>query len=390
MSFARAVGLAAVAGVALGAPRMSAAQTTYPNVRLQGRLQEQFYYFDNGDYAATTGPKSNFFTRRARLEARGQINEYVTVYIQPSFEGGRTPPSSSCRSTLDTVTSTVTTTCTNGTTGIRLRDAWIDVRLTKPEAKTAFTIRVGQEKRPFSRYELTSSNNLPSIERGGGRGLLAVQSNDLFGGAQLLAHDVGAHVQLDHKLAATRMLTLVAGAYNGRGESLNDNNNAKSFGFRATADVSGRLSVGGSYFSHDNIVGADSALKNYGYGIDAQWGKVGEEGLFFLGEWLQGKGIPASLAVDKPSIRGIQGIAAYNIRMKSPTSWLYAIEPSLRVDLADPNTEVDNDGATLITAVLGFYVSSRAQFRAGVEHQSFQAAGAGSISGIRTALTVSF
>ncbi len=284
----------------------------------------------------------------------------------------------------------MTTICTNGTTGIRLRDAWVDVRLTRPEARTAFTVRVGQEKRPFSRYELTSSNNLPSIERGGGRGLLAVQSNDLFGSAQLLAHDVGAHLQLDHKLGGSRVLSVIAGAYNGRGESLNDNNDAKSFGFRATADVSGKLSVGGSYFSHDNIVGTDSALRNYGYGLDAQWGKPGDEGLFVLGEWLQGKGIPASLAVDKPSIRGIQGLAAYHIRLKSPTSWLYAIEPSLRVDVADPNTDTADDGATLISAVLGFYVSSKAQFRVGVEHQRFQATGASSISGVRTALTVNF
>src|SRR2546428_11465552 len=67
----------------------AAAQTTYPNVKMTGRLQEQFYYFDNTDYAATVGSKSNFFTRRARIEARGNISENVVVYIQPSFEGGR-------------------------------------------------------------------------------------------------------------------------------------------------------------------------------------------------------------------------------------------------------------------------------------------------------------
>ena len=67
----------------------AAAQTTYPNVKLSGRLHEQFYYFDNEDQAATVGPKDNFFTRRARIEARGQISENVTVFIQPSFEGGR-------------------------------------------------------------------------------------------------------------------------------------------------------------------------------------------------------------------------------------------------------------------------------------------------------------
>ncbi|HEU4953469.1 MAG TPA: hypothetical protein VFT28_02805, partial [Gemmatimonadales bacterium] len=39
----------------------TAAQTTYPNVKLNGRLQEQFYYFDNSDYAPALGTTSNFF-----------------------------------------------------------------------------------------------------------------------------------------------------------------------------------------------------------------------------------------------------------------------------------------------------------------------------------------
>ncbi|HEX7337204.1 MAG TPA: hypothetical protein VF252_08355, partial [Gemmatimonadales bacterium] len=51
----------------------AAAQASYPNVKLTGRLQEQIYYFDNDDFASTTGPNSNVFTRRARIEARGEI-----------------------------------------------------------------------------------------------------------------------------------------------------------------------------------------------------------------------------------------------------------------------------------------------------------------------------
>ena len=69
---------------------------------------------------------------------------------------------------------TPTITCrTTGRSGLRLRDAWIDVRFAKEGTKGAFFLRAGQEKRPYSRYELTSSTNLPSIERGGGQGLLA-------------------------------------------------------------------------------------------------------------------------------------------------------------------------------------------------------------------------
>jgi hypothetical protein len=363
----------------------AAAQTVYPNVKLTGRLQEQFYYFDNEPYAATVGPKDNFFTRRARIEARGQISENVTVYIQPSFEGGR-----NLTNLVTTCSGTPLVCRTTGRSGLRLRDAWIDVRFSPAEAKGALYLRAGQEKRPYSRYELTSSNNLPSIERGAGQGLLPRASNDLFTANGFISHDVGASVRYEYKLDDLRLVTVKLGAYNGQGESLNDVNNKKSFGARATAGVTPKLEVGGSWFAHDGIatVGSvvDSAFTNYAWGVDAQWGKVGDQGLFVLGEYLDGNDATAA----KNKIRGIQGLAAYNYRFKSPTSWLYAIEPAFRIDLADPNTSLTNDRVTTITAVLGIYMSSKAQLRVAYERESFQGDVTPSISGIRSALTVNF
>ncbi len=363
----------------------ASAQTTYPNVKLSGRLHEQYYYFSNEDYAAIAGPQSNFFTRRARIEARGQISENVTVFIQPSFEGGRN---------LSGVTTTCTGTplvCrTTGRSGLRLRDAWIDVRFSPEASKGGLYLRAGQEKRPYSRYELTSSTNLPSIERGGGQGLLPRQSNDLFLANGFLAHDVGASLRYEYKLDELRLVTLKFGAYNGQGESLNDVNNTKSFGARATAGLWSKLDIGGSWFAHDGIVTVgttpDSAFTNYAWGVDAQWGKPGDEGLYVLGEYLDGNDATSA----KNKIRGIQGLAAYNYRFKSPTSWLYAIEPAFRVDLADPNTALESDRATLITAVLGIYMSSKAQLRVAYERQSFQDDITPAISGVRSALTVNF
>jgi hypothetical protein len=360
-------------------------QTTYPNVKLSGRLQEQFYYFGNEDYAATVGPQSNVFTRRARIEARGQISENVAVYVQPSFEGGR-----NLSGVVTTCTGTPLTCRTTGRGGIRLRDAYIDVRFTPEASKGALYLRAGQEKRPVSRYELLSSNNLPSIERGGGQGLLPRASNDLFTGAGFLSHDVGASVRYEHKLDDSRLVTLKLGAYNGQGESLNDVNNKKSFGARGTFGLTSKLDVGASWFAHDGIVtvnGApDSTFTNYAFDIDASWGKPGDEGLFALAEYLRGNDATAS----KLKMQGIQALAAYNIRMTSPTSWLYAVEPAFRIDIADPNTDAEDDGATTLTAVLGIYMSSRAQLRVAYERQSFQDDASPSISGVRSALTVNF
>jgi phosphate-selective porin O/P len=370
--------------VTLGAGAVSA-QTQYPNVKLTGRLQEQFYYFNNEDYAATVGPQSNFFTRRARIEARGQISENVTLYIQPSFEGGR-----NLSGVVTTCTGTPLVCRTTGRSGLRLRDAWIDVRFSPEAAKGALYLRAGQEKRPYSRYELTSSNNLPSIERGGGQGLLARGSNDLFAANGFLSHDVGASLRYEYKLDDVRLVTLKIGAYNGQGESLNDVNNKKSFGARATAGIYSKLDIGGSWFAHDGIVTVgttpDSTFTNYAWGVDAQWGKPGDAGLYVLGEYLDGNDATAA----KNKIRGVQGLAAYNYRFKSPTSWLYAVEPAFRYDISDPNTALDNDQSTLITAVLGIYMSSRAQLRVAYERQSFQGDVTPAISGMRSALTVNF
>ncbi len=359
-------------------------QTTYPNVKLTGRLQEQFYYFGNEDYAATVGPQSNLFTRRARVEARGQISENVAVYIQPSFEGGR-----NLSGVVTTCTGTPLTCRTTGRSGLRLRDAYIDVRFSPEASKGALYLRGGQEKRPFSRYELTSSTNLPSIERGAGPGLLPRASNDLFGSAGFLSHDVGASVRYEYKLDDTRLVTLKLGAYNGQGESLNDVNNKKSFGARGTFAVTSKLDVGASWFAHDAIVtvdgSPDSTFTNYAFDIDASWGKPGDEGLYALAEYLHGNDASAS----KFTMQGVQALAAYNIRMTSPTSWLYAVEPALRIDIADPNTDAEDDAATTLTAVVGIYMSSRAQLRVAYERQSFQD-DSPSISGVRSALTVNF
>jgi hypothetical protein len=76
--------------------------------------------------------------------------------------------------------------------------------------------------------------------------------------------------------------------------------------------------------------------------------------------------------------------------MKSPTSWLYAVEPAFRIDIADPNTDAEDDRITTLTGVLGVYMSSRAQLRVGYERQSFQGDISPSISGVRSALTVNF
>jgi hypothetical protein len=389
MSLTRALGAALAVTFVLGTAASLAAQTTYPSAKIKGRLQAQYYNFNHTSFTGDSGT-SNFFIRRARIQADVAINEYINMVLQPSFEGGRAPSSSSCTARLNP-DSTVTTRCTNGNGGLRLRDAFMDVSFMKESAKTRFTLRMGQEKRPFGRYELTSSNNLPSIERGAGKGLPGKASNNMFDDNGFLSHDVGASLILTSKLNDHQHLFLQAGAYNGQGESLDDRNKRKSFGFRGTVDVLSKLNVGGSFFSHDNAfiaAAADSSYSNTAWGVDAAWSKPGEAGLYAVVDYMQGK--DRSVAANK--IRGLSVVGAYNVRLKSPTSWLYAVEPSFRFDLADPNTAgaSNQDRITTVTGAVGFYMSSKAQFRVGYDYQKSQATGTKAVSGIRTALTVNF
>ena len=92
MSLTRALRAALAATVTLGTAASLAAQTTYPSVRVRGRLQVQGYAFNHSTFAGDSGI-SNIFVRRARIQADVAINEYVNVVIQPSFEGGRAPAS---------------------------------------------------------------------------------------------------------------------------------------------------------------------------------------------------------------------------------------------------------------------------------------------------------
>jgi hypothetical protein len=379
---------------AVSTARAVAAQQAYPAIRVTGSMQVQGYYYDRTSFAPDSG-LSDFFLRRARIEAEGEINEYVKVKIQPSYEGGRglvQEPTVICGAAGQPCT------VTGGRTGFRLRDAFIDVALFKPASATNVVFRFGQEKRPFNRYSLTSSRNLPSIERGAGQGLPGLQAFDLANVNGFSEHDIGVSTTLTTALAGGRRVTLKAAAYNGEGETvLRDRNNAKSFGFRATVDVWRKLNVGASYFSHDNpnlAAGRDSTYRNTAWGVDGQWGKPGDAGLFVLADYFQGRDLTKAAR----RILGFGGVAAYHFRVRRAESWLYAIEPMVRWDVGNLNRDIS--GAALVSALdnkyhlftagVGLYLASKAQFRIAYEQETAALAGSPTIRGVRSAMTVNW
>ncbi len=352
-----------------------------PNIRVAGRVQAQFSATD-GDSTSNYRPDlvatSGFEIRRLRIQADVRIGENVNMALQPSFEMGQ----------------------------LRLRDAYLRVGLWRsPTSQVGLTL--GQAKKPFNRYELTSSNTLPSIERGArfrglsaGPGSVAAQNNLLeYNG--YIAHDIGAIA--DANLLGGRAV-VSAGLYNGSGESQQDVNNAKSYGLRAVGtvlqDAEGRpmLRIGAGLMSRDRAVFrdtsrftfyADSAHRSTAVGFDVEWGDF-RPGFHFIADVTTGEGLDprfskvsglpsgnrnfGNVVANAPdsaftTFASVHAVGAWRFQFEDPsgTRLVKMVEPALRVDVTDPDTDADDTGAVLVTPVVNVYFSQTTVLRAGVD-----------------------
>jgi len=366
---------AAVALVARGA------QAQTPNIRVSGRAQAHFSTIA-GDSTSRFDPSaavtSAFEIRRLRIQADVRIGENITMVIQPSYEMA----------------------------ALRMRDAYLRVGLARTGG-VAFGLTVGQEKKPFNRYELTSSNTLLSIERGARlRGFSGAEAqNNLLEENGYVAHDLGA--SLDGAFANGRVV-VKAGAYNGSGESAVDVNNAKTFAARGVATVLADdeqrpvLRVGAGVIARDRAVctaatgscGAffpDSSHRSSAVELDAEWGDF-RPGLHVIADLATGDNLGrAALRVDGPrgrnfgnlrpgvadtaftTFRSLHVVASWRWQPDDPTGGrlVKILEPALRVDLTDPDTDRDDDAGTLITPVLSVHFSQTTLMRAGLDYYRY-------------------
>ena len=349
----------------------SVAVAQAPNIRVAGRVQAQ-YRMASGDSTAAfpgTGVNNGFEIRRLRIQADVRFGDYINLVIQPSFE----------------------------MSALRMRDAFLRVGF-----GPRFGIAVGQEKSPFQRYELNSSNNLLSIERGlriiglSGREAL----NDLLVNNGYASHDLGAFADYTAPRGSVKF-----GVSNGSRESATDVNNAKSFFGRATyvamVDKDGQavLQIGGSFGARDRAVApvgvaflADSSLRTTAFGLDAEWGGF-RPGLHVIADFATGDNVPIARRVnvgrntgnvqntaDSNVVKfiGFHLVGAYRILTKGDDNrTVKFIEPALRLDATDPNTNVDGDAGVLITPVLNIYFGATVIWRTALDWYRYRdAAGA--------------
>ncbi len=352
------------------------AQAQAPTVQVQGRIQVQ-YRASSGDSTSTfnTNAVSNIFeVRRLRIQTNVRFGDNITLSIQPSLEMA----------------------------ALRMRDAFLRVGLSP-----RLGVTIGQEKSPFQRYELNSSNNLLSIERGvrilrlsGREGL-----NDVLSVNGYASHDLGAFVDY---VGPESKVTVKAGVQQGSRESATDVNNAKSFFGRATATVMTNadnqpvLQLGASFAARDRAICstctgtivfyADSSKSTTAFGLDAEWGGY-RPGLHVIADFATGDNAPAAnrVAVGRNTgnlrttadsalrtFLGFSLIGAYRINTTGPdTRVIKMFEPALRVDYLDPDTDTGDNEAILITPVLNIYFANTVVLRAGFDFYSYKdAAGA--------------
>jgi hypothetical protein len=366
--------LAGVALVCLAAPT---ARAQAPNVRVAGRAQAQ-YRMSGGDSSASyndAAVTNGFEIRRLRIQADVRFGDNILMVIQPSFEMG----------------------------SLRMRDAFLRVGLTRTLGLT-----MGQEKSPFQRYELTSSNTLPSIERGlrvlGASGREAL--NDVVVNNGYASHDLGAFVDWT---APGNRVVLKAGVQNGSRESTADANNGKSFFARGTAivltnaDDQPTLQVGASFASRDRAACStctgtiayfpDSTLRTTAFGLDVEWGGF-RPGWHVIADFATGDNVPPGLRVNTGRNTGnvrntadsnvvtfsaVHVVAAYRLLTSGPdTRLVQAVEPALRVDYTDPDTGTPDDHGVLVTPALAVHFTNSVILRAGVDFYRYtDAAGNG-------------
>ncbi|MGH7751239.1 MAG: porin [Gemmatimonadales bacterium] len=382
----RALTAAALSALALA----SAAAAQAPSIRVAGRVQAHFRAA-SGDSSANFNPNavhSGFEIRRLRIQTDVRFGDNISLVIQPSFEMG----------------------------ALRMRDAFLRVGLTPRVG-----ITMGQEKSPFQRYELNSSNNLLSIERG--VRILALRSptdpggeeglNDLLVNNGYASHDLGAFVDVS---TPDNRVVVKLGFANGSRESATDVNNAKSFFGRATAtllsnaDAQPVLQVGASLASRDRAVCAtncpalpatttaanttfyaDSVKRTSAIGLDLEYGGF-RPGWHVFADFATGDNVPLRRRVNggrnSANLRdtadsnvvkfvGIHLVAAYR-KVLAPGAeprLVQAIEPALRVDYTDPDTDAKGDHGTLITPALNVYFANTVVLRAALDLYRYRDAG---------------
>jgi hypothetical protein len=295
---------------------------TDPGVELSiaGRLHTQLAV------SSVEGAVDDVFFRRARLTFDAVLTDRLSVRIEPEFSSGEG----------------------------KIWDGWVQLAL-----EPGMRLTVGQFKRPFSLFFLASSLDLSVIERTGRiegvdrcAGVGGVCSlTTLLQGLQLSDRDVGVLLEDEGE-----RLRWAVSLTNGTGANVGDENDAKSFSGRLAVAVGRGWQVAGQVAVHDHLDPTGRTSFAPAWSVDAQYG-----------DWRDGLLVQAALAGGENwRITGGgawflagQVVASVHRPVGEGEGLVEAVEPLLRVSVADPDTGPGGDGGAVLTPGFMVYVEGR-------------------------------
>jgi Phosphate-selective porin O and P len=227
----------------------------FNKINIRGYTQMRYNQQLTGDRAAAAGDtelssvadnnvgnNKDFSFRRVRLIFSGDINDYVSLYIQPDF---------------------ASSTAAGDSNFAQLRDAYADLSFDK---KHEYRIRAGQSKIPFGWENLQSSQNRLTLDRADATNSATISEREMG----LFAYWAPSDVQKLWKDLSKKGLKtsgdygiVGAGIYNGQGINVrNDTNDDISYVVHTTYPV--ELNFLGSFFKGQVLeVGADALIGKF-------------------------------------------------------------------------------------------------------------------------------
>ncbi len=295
-------------------------------LRVGGRLHSQY------SVSSIDAATNDFFFRRARVIVDLTVNDFLTGRVQPDFAGG----------------------------GAALQDAYVGLNFSP-----AFEVSIGQFKRAFDLFELSSSTDLSLIERDGrvegygacsGVGSVCSYSR-LTEALDYAGRDLGLRVE-----GASGSVSYGFSLTNGTGLNASDENSRKSASGRLSFDLGDDVVVSGQVALHDYVdPGADDA-NAVAFGGDVQFG-TWRDGLLVQGSVVTGDNWELDPVTEgPPNFLTFQGVASYFYPVDSER--VEGIEPLARISWADPDLDTDDDNGLLITPGFMVYIMGRSKIGA--------------------------
>lgn len=325
--------LACPVAAALWLAGYAAPLAAQPTITVGGRFHTQF-----NTTSAPGAWGSEFLIRRARVDALVKVNEFVSGFVQPEYAGNQ---------------------------------ALLRVAYARLDFGPALYAVIGQYKRPFDLFTLTSSVDILAIERTGD--LRGVDTCAGVGGVcsfgrfmeqlEYSAPDIGVILGGADRAGRVRYAVSVM---NGTGSNLADENGTKSFTGRVVLTPVAGVQLAANVAVHDYVsvstganayasaFGGDVEIGNFRRGVHVQAGLVAGA------NWLNSvAGEPATFVTG-------QAIVTYKFPLP-PSPYAEALEPLVRVSVGNPSTATPRDGGLLLTPGLVWYITGRNKLAANVD-----------------------